>query len=749
MKVVSVWHRKFCVVLGGLLLAVIFLPGCGATTYDLSVGSKVGLKVTHSDCGQHCNNNTYEFRWVLKGTDNLVDLGVIVPRNGSGSVSGTDWEICRDFEFNKVGEYSLQAKCGAGDWEVCAHANVVAMLSIEGVAESDKQSGGGVAVLDGKRKKITLKQVKPTSYSGDVVLSKTSSKIKVYDSATGGTEITFNGTDNKFANAQLPKTLYVEAASASTSMRDVQIDFAAPDGYKPEDFVKFTVIEQHLKQISYSGTKYHAVREDDDSADYSAPHWQDNSTPLDGDADDTGDRNYPVCFTRNTKMKAAGEWTLNLTLSGVTATIKGNGPGSIDVPQTAATSGTSKVNLPETEAGGAFNNTVCFLNPMQIDWEISFDGGTTWDSACSSKNRVYVTYGDPVATTLFETLLDIGCRNASGETNDGSIATKIWLDFKDRSVARKAKDGHNTSDGKIMFYWYNSDPPQHIYPVAPKNGMLGDPDGNGSCLAWSELFSQTLRAQHLPSAPVISQVTADTTVNPGAGGFLVKAWTFGSHIRARTNGVCNTTATGDDLPVIANGEGAPNMTAITAGVNGVLDTTTPTPDDSIVKTTIVTGGNGICNTTAVPDDDQLIPLNQGGDSDAICVTPGPNGVLNSTPGGDDGPAVDGIHNGSNYPYVLYSYTSGGVTSGVDYGDCAEQTGVAGQGTGNTNPPPAFGNHYVVKYGGKIYDPSYGNDPYNSEDEHENASIDGIVAAIGGELRAKKNNPTTKELDYSP
>jgi len=93
------------------------------------------------------------------------------------------------------------------------------------------------------RKKIIVRQVKPTVWTGNVLLSRNNTKVKVFDAATGGTEITFNGTDNKFTNSSLPEPLWVEGYSASGSMRDVALELGVetpPPSYK--DKVKFTVL---------------------------------------------------------------------------------------------------------------------------------------------------------------------------------------------------------------------------------------------------------------------------------------------------------------------------------------------------------------------------------------------------------------------------------------------------------------------------------------------------------------------------
>jgi len=66
-------------------------------------------------------------------------------------------------------------------------------------------------------------------------------------------------------------------------------------------------------------------------------------------------------------------------------------------------------------------------------------------------------------------------------------------------------------------------------------------------------------------------------------------------------------------------------------------------------------------------------------------------------------------------------------------------GVAGQG--NPNPPPAFYNHFIVKYDNKYYDPSYGGGPFRTREQWEDRSLDGFSIVVGpypGTKVAKRN-----------
>jgi len=64
-----------------------------------------------------------------------------------------------------------------------------------------------------------LQKIELAGFTGNVLLTK-GSKVEVFTAATGGTKLSFNGTDNKFANANLPKDPWVQGLTGSTKMRD-------------------------------------------------------------------------------------------------------------------------------------------------------------------------------------------------------------------------------------------------------------------------------------------------------------------------------------------------------------------------------------------------------------------------------------------------------------------------------------------------------------------------------------------------
>jgi len=79
-----------------------------------------------------------------------------------------------------------------------------------------------------------------------VTLTRSNTNVKVFTASTGGTEITFSSGDNNFDDDDLPKSLYVEGATGSSSMRDVTLTLT--DEEEKSDTVKFTVLWVALSQ---------------------------------------------------------------------------------------------------------------------------------------------------------------------------------------------------------------------------------------------------------------------------------------------------------------------------------------------------------------------------------------------------------------------------------------------------------------------------------------------------------------------
>lgn len=100
----------------------------------------------------------------------------------------------------------------------------------------------------------------------NLVLTKNSDNVRVFDAPSGGNEITFNGSDNVFPASTQETDLYVEGAMYSSSMGDVTLTLTADGesgGSGGADTVNFTVVWADAPDVAFSGT----VSADNDKID--------------------------------------------------------------------------------------------------------------------------------------------------------------------------------------------------------------------------------------------------------------------------------------------------------------------------------------------------------------------------------------------------------------------------------------------------------------------------------------------------
>ena len=111
------------------------------------------------------------------------------------------------------------------------------------------------------------------------------------------------------------------------------------------------------------------------------------------------------------------------------------------------------------------------------------------------------------------------------------------------------------------------------------------------------------------------------------------------------NGICETTARGDDFQATPVGRGAPFQGEIQCGPDKIANTAAAGDDTQLIpvgtacdnggQSIIDTGPDGIANTAALGDDRQAVPVGTAAPH-APCVETGPNGVADTDLfGGDD------------------------------------------------------------------------------------------------------------------
>lgn len=166
-----------------------------------------------------------------------------------GSLTG------RPFEYERItARFELKLPCKVD-------------LAAKGVADGEEESVGALVVKNGDgndapRLPVSMRRVK--GLTGDLVLNRVTSRLKVFTAAKGGAEIAFDGSSNRFANASLPKTVYVEGFEQSDAMRDAALTLEMADDPECKDTVKFTVLWVEPPEFRLTGAQ--SVSADDAAA---------------------------------------------------------------------------------------------------------------------------------------------------------------------------------------------------------------------------------------------------------------------------------------------------------------------------------------------------------------------------------------------------------------------------------------------------------------------------------------------------
>jgi hypothetical protein len=226
------------------------------------------------------------------------------------------------------------------------------------------------------------------------------------------------------------------------------------------------------------------------------------SAAADGDAADIGERMYPVCFKRNTKMKCCVKVIVApaAAFAGV-CKIRGDGTENLDIPPTTATIQGTEATISNVECPNTFVNYVRWYAPLAINWEISRDGGTTWLGTMRSENEVFVTLDTPQCAKRFRTVLYLATKN--GGTDPDTCVTNTWNSFAGPANVCAWNEDAKTYTRKL--YYYHNTTGDYVTTAA---GLLAG--GNGQCHAWAELLKECLLANKVTDAK-------RTRVTPFAG----------------------------------------------------------------------------------------------------------------------------------------------------------------------------------------------------------------------------------------
>ena len=158
----------------------------------------------------------------------------------------------------------------------------------------------------------------------------------------------------------------------------------------------------------------------------------------------------------------------------------------------------------------ALPNQVDYINPLTIDWKVSFDNGASFLSAGSSSNTFYITLNSSQTTNLFHTVVHLACSHG-GATDTNTAFANTWSFFPSRNVT--------TWDGRPLYYYRSGLPFSNTCTTTPF--LLKQANANGQCGAFRALLGDALSANGVPWAAV-------TITHAQTNLFLVKDWTFGA-----------------------------------------------------------------------------------------------------------------------------------------------------------------------------------------------------------------------------
>ncbi len=270
---------------------------------------------------------------------------------------------------------------------------------------------------------------------------------------------------------------------------------------------------------------------------YAGTHWLDENR--DGDvADQPKDHQYPYAYHRTQTGRAAGQFALeNVFIIGAKINIRANGSDSYNVKVgdqeywVAAGVGTTSYVNSFSKAFVAAKYYAAF----SLNWQFSVDGGTTWESAGETINRVYITYKAPQIPTLFETVIHVStmaAETAAGDT-EASVGDAIYGKFETLSISRfDGKKAHGTSGAMTYWGYREGDPlcvPKNSGQLIPAMSQLLEYT-DGRCGHWAQFFVGMLRTQGILQGEV-KGVKSNRLMLDGSGrqeGLIIKNANFGA-----------------------------------------------------------------------------------------------------------------------------------------------------------------------------------------------------------------------------
>ncbi len=188
-------------------------------------------------------------------------------------------------------------------------------------------------------------------------------------------------------------------------------------------------------------------------------------------------------MSKDTLTIAKAEWSFTGTINDPNQLyIQGLGEGGINIPSTKAALSGSVISIANVAAEIAFPAQTKYYNPFTIQWQVSFDGGSTWQAAGTSTNAIYVCLTGP-GPTPYRTVVHLACSKDGASTVDQAVAN-TWDLVKGRSVC---KWNQATESYDIPLYYYKPGTTfAENFTTIPL--LLNNAKNTGQCGAWAKLL---------------------------------------------------------------------------------------------------------------------------------------------------------------------------------------------------------------------------------------------------------------------
>ncbi len=245
--------------------------------------------------------------------------------------------------------------------------------------------------------------------------------------------------------------------------------------------------------------------------------------------------NNPIAYVSGNQLFASVEINFDCDETPSEAYIRGVESNGYDFPQQKVNISGNTMSYPMSASEITLPLNKVDLLEFKIRWQVSIDGGTSWEDVGESENRLYVTWAlpipenpgdfntpgqepDPKQGTGYEhleTVFYLGCQYAKEKNSKQQIIDEIWDGFNQSNVKR--------ADGQAMHYYQTW-----------QCGNITSADliktKDGQCYSWAALFIDVLKTQGLTEDFFLTFIESvyerDFSGFIIPANFLVKNWNF-------------------------------------------------------------------------------------------------------------------------------------------------------------------------------------------------------------------------------